>query len=161
MTASAGIDVEVRVVHKPHGQIGVERVEIVLPATWPGGKNSRQIVRIGGRPVPIKSAPSRKFEALVKAMLEAAWARLPRPLWPRSAIRSRLEIDHDARRAMLILEPAGKHPDEALRKANRGRIRDLDNATVLLHDLLQGFVYADDAQIADITKTRRIGGVIG
>lgn len=147
----------IRIVHSPtYSQ--VLRIEIDLEPFTPSLKNSRRLIRIGTRTIPIMSERAQEFSKCFKARLAVGFAGLGLPVWPGESIRRTYRLDLDTMKATLVLEPLGAHPREALRKKNKGRIRDLSNTLELVDDLLEGIVYEDDAQIAAIDSQRIIGG---
>ena len=75
------------------------------------------------------------------------------PIWPSDSMRVEHFYDSDLGTVRVAVRPLCPEPD-----GRNGRKRDLDNITEAIHDALQGLVYADDRQIALITKTRLVGG---
>lgn len=147
----------VRIVWSP-SYSRVLRIEIDLEPFTPSLKNSRRLIPVGTRTIPIMSARAQEFSKRFKARLAIAFAGVGLPVWPAESIRRTYRLDLDSMAATLVLEPLGAHPREALRKQNKGRIRDLSNTLELVDDLLEGIVYEDDAQIAAIDSQRIIGG---
>jgi Holliday junction resolvase RusA-like endonuclease len=104
--------------------------------------NSRTVVRVGGRLLPIGSASERYHEALVRRL---AWEARP-PGWRPYLGPVRLDV------AFCFATPRA---GAATAWPSRSPIGDRGNYLKLLEDALQGVVYADDRQVVEGDAAKR------
>jgi Holliday junction resolvase RusA-like endonuclease len=115
--------------------------------------NSRTVVRVGGRLLPIGSASERYHEALVRRL---AWEARP-PGWRPYLGPVRLDVTFYFARPKKSRGAAPPYPSSG------GSVGDRGNYLKLLEDALQGGVYADDRQVVagEVAKAWALDGRAG
>jgi Holliday junction resolvase RusA-like endonuclease len=115
--------------------------------------NSRTVVRVGGRLLPVGSASERYHEALVRRL---AWEARP-PGWRPYLGPVRLDV------TFYFAPPKKPRDAPPPYPSSGGKVGDRGNYLKLLEDALEGVVYADDRQVAagEVAKAWALDGRAG